>query len=189
MIVGETTNRILLFTVLMVLVALVGAVEASVSHVSEQVGRWTVSFNWSDADGYKKSVSQADNEDNKVKMYTDTLTLISDEDPLKTIKISIVKYSKWNSSLGKQSYLMNLANSTLIKSGSCKNIRVGTGEIDGKTGVVGSGFECKSIKILHVAVYCVDGSIKAIVPSTLAIILSTYDQDSTDRLVNSVHIE
>jgi len=64
----------------MVLVVLVGAVEASVSHVSEQCGRWTVSFDWSDADGYLKSVSQADNEDNNVKIYTDTLTLKSEEE-------------------------------------------------------------------------------------------------------------
>lgn len=108
---GETTNRILLFTVLMVMVALVGVVEASVSHVSEQCGRWTVSFNWSDTEGYKKIISQADNEDNKVKTHTDTLTLTSKDDPLKAIKISIMKYSKWNSSLVKQSNLMNLANS------------------------------------------------------------------------------
>src|SRR5271157_3969796 len=167
----------------MVLVVLVGAVEASVSHVSEQCGRWTVSFDWSDADGYLKSVSQADNEDNNVKIYTDTLTLKSDDDPLKTIKISIMKYAKWNSSLSKLSNLMNLANSTLIKSGSCKDIRVSIGEIDGKTGVVGSGLVCNSGKILHDAVYCVDSSSPAIPPSTLAIILSSYDQDSTDRLV------
>ena len=182
-------NRIFLVTVLMVLVVLVGAVEASVSHVSEQCGRWTVSFDWSDADGYSKSVSQADNEDNKVKIYTDTLTLKSDDDTLKTIKISIMKYAKWNSSLSKLSNLMNLANTTLIKSGSCKDIRVSIGEIDGKTGVVGSGLGCNSGKILHDAVYCVDSSSPAIPPSTLAIILSSYDQDSTDRLVNSVHVE
>ncbi len=182
-------DRICLLTALVVLVVLTGAVEASVSHVSEQCGRWTVSFDWSDADGYSKSVSQADNEDNKVKIYTDTLTLKSDEDPLKTIKISIMKYAKWNSSIAKLSNLMNLANSTLIKSGSCKDIRVNTGEINGKTGVFGNGLGCKSDSILHVAVYCVDGSSPAIVPSTLAIILSTYDQESTDRLVNSVHID
>jgi len=186
---GITLNRIVLFIVLMVLLAMVNAVEASVSHVSEQCGRWTVSFDWSDTDGYAKSVSQADNEDKKVKIYTDTLTLISDEDPLKTIKISIMKYSKWNSSLAEQSNLMNLANNALIKSGSCKDIRVSAGEIGGNPGMVGSGSGCKNGQILHVAVYCVDGSSPAIAPSTLAIILSTYDQDSTDRLVNSVHIE
>jgi hypothetical protein len=117
------------------------------------------------------------------------LTLKSDEDPLKTIKISVMKYAKWNSSIAKLSNLMNLANSTLIKSGSCKDIRVSIGEIDGKTGVVGSGLGCNSGKILHDAVYCVDSSSPAIPPSTLAIILSSYDQDSTDRLVNSVHVE
>jgi hypothetical protein len=186
---GITVNRIVIFIVLMVLLAMASAVEASVSHVSEQCGRWTVSFDWSDTDGYAKSVSQADNEDKKVKIYTDTLTLTSDEDPLKTIKISIMKYSKWNSSLVEQSNLMNLANSALIKSGSCKDIRVSSGEIGGNPGMVGSGSGCKNGQILHVAVYCVDGSSPAIVPSTLAIILSTYDQDSTDRLVNSMHIE
>ena len=186
---GGTVNRIVLFIVPIVLVVMVSAVESSVSHVSEQCGRWTVSFDWSDTDGYAKSVSQADNEDNRVKIYTDTLTLTSDEDPLKTIKISIMNYSKWNSSLAEQSNLMNLANSTLIKSGSCKDIRVSTGEIGGNPGMVGNGSGCKNGQIFHVAVYCVDGSSPAIAPSTLAIILSTYDQDSTDRLVNSVHIE
>jgi hypothetical protein len=184
----RTVNRIFLFTVLTVLVVLVGAVEASVSHVSEQCGRWTVSFDWSDTDGYSKSVSQADNEDKKVKIYTDTLTLTSEEDPLKTIKISIMKYSKWNSSLAKQSNLMNLANSTLIKSGVCKDTQLSIAKIDGKNGVVANGLECNGGKILNVAVYCVDGSNPAIAPSVLAIILSTFDNDSTDRLVNSVHI-
>ena len=183
------TNRVFLFTVLIVLVALLGAVEASVSHVSEQCGRWKVSFDWSDTEGYRKSVSQADTEDNKARLSTDTLTLTSDEDPLKTVKISIMKYSKWNSSLAKQSNLMNLAKSTLIKSGSCKNILLSIGKVDGKTGVIGSGFGCKSSNTLHVAVYCVDNTSRAIAPSTLAVILSSYDQNSTDRLVNSVHIE
>jgi len=186
---GRTVNRIVLFIVLMVPLAMVSAVDASVSHVSEQCGRWTVSFDWSDIDGYGKSVSQADNEDNRVKIYTDTLTLTSDEDPVKTIKISIMKYSKWNSSLAEQSNLMNLANSTLIKSGSCKDTRVSSGEVGGNPGMVGSGLECRNGQIMNVAVYCVDGSSLAIAPSTLAIILSTYDQDSTDRLVNSIHIE
>lgn len=180
-------SRIFLISVLVTAV-MVGAVEASVSHVSEQCGRWTVSFDWSDSDGYSKSVSQADSEDNKVKIYTDTLTLTSDEDPLKTVKISIMKYAKWNSSIAKLSNLMKLANRTLIKSGLCKDFQTGIGKIGGNTGVIGSGFGCRSDKTMHVAVYCVDGSSRAIVPSTLAIIFSTYDRDSTDRLVNSVHI-
>ena len=136
-------NRIVLFIVPIVLVVMVSAVESSVSHVSEQCGRWTVSFDWSDTDGYAKSVSQADNEDNRVKIYTDTLTLTSDEDPLKTIKISIMNYSKWNSSLAEQSNLMNLANSALIKFGSCKDIRVSTGEVSGNPDLI--AFSCKAV--------------------------------------------
>lgn len=186
---GETTSRSLVFTVLIVMVALVGVVEASVSHVSEQCGKWTASFNWSDTDGYKKSVSQADNDDNKVKKHTDTLTLTSNEDPRKAIKISIIKYSKWNSSLAKLSNLMDLANNTLVTSGSCKGIQESIREIDGKTGVIAGGLGCNDGMILYDAVYCIDGSSRAIPASTLAVILSSYDQDSTDRLVNSVHIE
>lgn len=168
---------------------MVGIVAASGSNVSEQCGRWTVSFNWSDIYGCKKSVSQADNDDNKIKTHTDTLTLTSDEDPEKVVKISIIKYSKWNSSLAKLSNLMDLANSTLIKSGSCKNIRESIREIDGKPGVIGNGSGCSNGMILHDAVYCIDGSNRAIPASALAVILSSYDQNSTDRLVNSMHIE
>ena len=54
----ENSERTLLFKVLMVLVALLGALYASVSHISESTGRWKVSFHWSDANGYLKSVSQ-----------------------------------------------------------------------------------------------------------------------------------
>ena len=69
----------------MVLVVLVGRRGGSVSHVSERQMDGKLRLVRSPI-SYSKSVSQADNKDNKLKIYTDTLALESDDDPLKTIK-------------------------------------------------------------------------------------------------------
>jgi hypothetical protein len=182
-------KRILIYIIPMLLVTMVGAMEDSaVSRISEQCGRWTVSFNWSDMNSYSKSQSHMENEAGGVRIQTDTLTLTSNADSAKIIKINIMKYSKWNSSLASQSNLISLANSTLLKSGSCKDIRWTSKIIDGLSGVFARGTECKGDKVYYVAAYPADRSDIAVTSSVLAVILSTFDRESIDLLVNSVHI-
>jgi hypothetical protein len=166
--------------------------EPGISHVSEQCGKWTVGFNWSDFMDYEKSASHMESEAGGIRIYTDTLTLTSKADPTRKIKISILEYSKWNTFLSKQSNLIKLANSTLIESGSCKNIQPSYRTIDGKPGAFGNGSECKGGKINYAAVYAVDSSLSRsspmVITSALCTILSTYDQESTNRLIDSIHI-
>jgi hypothetical protein len=153
-------ERYLLGIVLIMHVILAGAwEEPGISHVSEQCGKWTVSFNWSDAQDYLKSVSHMDSETGGARIYTDMLTLISNADPTRAIKISISKYSRWDASLAKQSNLMNLANGTLSQSGSCKSIRSSGRIIDGKPGAFARGSECKGGKVNYAAAYAIDGSL------------------------------
>ncbi len=166
--------------------------EPGVSHISEQVGKWTVSFNWSDFMDYGKSASNMESETGGIRTYTDVLTMKSNADPTNVIKISILRYSKWNLSLAEQSNLAEQANRTLRESGSCKNMQSSYRMIDGRPGAVASGSDCKDGKIDYVAAYAIDGSLlrsnPAVTTSSLCIIFSTYDQESTDRLIDSLHI-
>jgi hypothetical protein len=186
-------ERYLLGIVLIMHVMLAGAwEEPGISNISEQCGKWTVSFNWSDAQDYQESVSHMDSETGGSRIYTDTLTLISKADPTRTIKISILKYSRWNASLAKQSNLMRLANSTLIQLGSCKIIRSRGRIIDGKPGAFAIGSECKGGNVNYAAACAIDISLSqsspTVITSALCTILSTYDLESTNRLIDSVHI-
>jgi hypothetical protein len=166
--------------------------EPGVSHISEQCGKWTVSFNWSDFMDYEKSASHMETETGSTRINTDMLTLTSNADSTSKIKIGILKYSKWNTSLAMPSNLMKLANSTLIESGSCKNIRSSYRIIDGRPGAFASGSECRGGKINYAAAYVIDSSLSRSSPvvttSSLCTIFSTYDQESTDRLIDSIHV-
>jgi hypothetical protein len=166
--------------------------EPGTSYVSERCGKWMVSFNWSDVNDYKKSASHMESDTGGIRTYTDTLTLASTADSTRTIKISILKYSKWNMSLAKQSNLMKLANNTLIESGSCKSIRSVYRTIDEKPGAFSRGAECKGGRINYAAAYSIDSylsrSSPAVTTSALCIILSSYDRESTDRLIDSIHV-
>ncbi len=166
--------------------------EPGISHISEQCGKWTVSFNWSDLADYKKSASHMESETSGIRIYTDMLTLTSNADPTSKIKISILEYSKWNTSLANQTNLIKLANKTLIESGSCKSIQTSNRIIDGKPGAFGNGSECKGGKVNYAAVYAIDTSLSRsssmVINNALCTIHSTYDKESTNRLIDSIHI-
>lgn len=189
---GRNKVRILLCLALVLSIMLSWGIEADPAPVEEQCGKWTVSFNWSDPDGYIKSISHTDNEAGGVRVSTDTLNIKSNTDPGKTAKISIMKYAKWDSSLAFRSNLMKMANNTL-KLSFCKDVRLSDREIDGKPGIFAAGTDCKSSKMVYAAVYPIDGSVDgssmAVTTSALGVILSTYDKDSALRLIDSIHIE
>jgi hypothetical protein len=73
--------------------------ELSVTSVSEDCGKWKVSFNWSEMDEYKSSVSHGDSTSGKVAIATDALTLASASDKAKILKVSVIMYSKNDASL------------------------------------------------------------------------------------------
>jgi hypothetical protein len=173
---------------LMILVSVAGATTNNSTHIYEECGNWLVGFDWPDENNFSISVSHAENDVNKVKIYTDTLTFKSVVDPDKTVKVGIMRYSKWDSSIVEQSYLKNMANSTL-KSSSCKESQLSSRIIDGKQGIFANGSNCRGDKMLYFAVYPLSGSGPAVTASVLATIVSYYDQDSTLGIINSMHIE
>jgi hypothetical protein len=88
---------------------------------------------------------------------------------------------------------MTLANETLLKSGVCKEIKIAKRLIDGQLGAFASGLRCPLEEPVNVAVYSVDyrldGSGGVLASNAIGIILSTYDQKISDRLINSIRIE
>ena len=166
--------------------------ELAVTSVSEDCGKWKVSFNWSEMDEYESSVSHGDSTSGKVAIATDALTLASASDKAKILKVSVIMYSKSDASLINQSSLMALANGTLTKSKVCKEINVTERVIDGRSGIFASGLKCPMNEPVYVAVYPVEyhldrpGGILA--SNAVGLILSTYNQEATERFINSVKI-
>lgn len=166
--------------------------ELAVTSVSEDCGKWKVSFNWSDMDEYASSVSHGDSTSGKTAIATDTLTLASPSDKAKILKVSIIMYSKSDASLTNQTSMMTLANGTLAKSNVCKEINLTGRAIDGRSAVFASGLKCPMDEPVFVAVYPVEyhldrpGGILA--SSAVGLILSSYNRDVTERFINSVKI-
>jgi hypothetical protein len=167
--------------------------DIDVSRISEDFGKWRVSFNWSEMDEYKSSVSHGDSESGKEKIATDTLIMTSISDKSKVLKVSVVMHSESNDAPVNSSRLMTLANETLLKSGVCKEIKIAKRLIDGQLGAFASGLRCPLEEPVNVAVYSVDyrldGSGGVLASNAIGIILSTYDQKISDRLINSIRIE
>lgn len=166
--------------------------ELSVTSLSEDFGKWKVSFNWSDMDEYASSVSHGDSTSGKVAIATDTLTLTLPSDKTKILKVSVIMYSKSDASLTNQTSMVALANGTLAKSNVCKEINVTDREMNGRSAIFARGLKCPLDEPVYVAVYPVDyrldrpGGILA--SSAVGLILSTYDRDITERFINSVRI-
>ena len=167
--------------------------DIGVSRVSEDCGKWRVSFNWSEMDEYKSSVSHGDSESEKEKIVTDALIMTSLSDKSKVFKVSVLMYSESNAAPINSSRLMTLANETLLKSGVCKEIKIANRLIDGRLGVSASGLRCPLEEPVSVAVYSVDyrldGPGGVLASDAIGILLSTYDQEISDRLINSIRIE
>ncbi|OPY51152.1 MAG: hypothetical protein A4E49_02437 [Methanosaeta sp. PtaU1.Bin112] len=166
--------------------------DLSVTSVSEDCGKWRITFNWSDMDEYRSSVSHGDSTSGKVAIATDAVTLESASDKSRILKISVIMYSKKDASLISQSSLMELANGTMEKSKVCKDIRIAERVIDGRSGIFGSGLKCPTNEPVYVAVYPIEYHLDrpgGILESTaVGLILSTYEQEVTERFINSVDV-
>jgi len=166
--------------------------DLAVNSVSEDCGKWKVSFNWSEMDEYKSSVSHGDSTTGKVAIATDALTLVSASDNAKVLKVSVIMYSKSDTSLINHTSMMAQANGTLAKSNVCKEINVTERVIDGRSAIFASGLKCPMNEPVYVAVYPVEyhldrpGGILA--SNAVGLILSTYNQEATERFINSVKI-
>lgn len=166
--------------------------ELSVTSVSEDCGKWEINFNWSEMDEYRSSVSHGDSASGKAAIATDALTLESASDKSRVLKISVIMYSRKDASLISQSSLMDLANGTLAKSKVCKDISITERVIDGRPGIFGSGLKCPMNEPVYVAVYPVEYHLDrpgGILESTaVGLILSTYEQEATERFIKSVNV-
>jgi hypothetical protein len=166
--------------------------ELAVTSVSEDCGKWKVSFNWSEMDEYKSSVSHGDSTSRKMAIATDALTLASTSDNAKVLKLSVIMYSKSDASLISHDSMIALANSTLTKSKVCKEINVAERMIDGLSGIFASGLKCPMNEPVYVAVYPVEYHLDrpggVLASNAVGLILSTYNQDATERFINSVKI-
>ena len=166
--------------------------DLAVTSVSEDCGKWKVSFNWSEMDEYKSSVSHGDSTTGKVAIATDALTLVSASDNAKVLKVSVIMYSKSDTSLINHTSMMAQANGTLAKSNVCKEINVTERVIDGRSAIFARGLKCPMNEPVYVAVYPVEyhldrpGGILA--SNAVGLILSTYNQEATERFINSVKI-
>jgi hypothetical protein len=166
--------------------------ELTVNSVSENCGKWKVSFNWSEMDEYESSVSHGDSTSGKTAIATDALTLASPSDKTKILKVSVIMYSKGDASLINQSSMMALANGTLAKSKVCKDINLTTRVIDGRSGIFARGLKCPMNEPVYIVVYPVEYHLDrpggVLASTAVGLILSTYSQEATERFINSVKI-
>jgi len=167
--------------------------DMDVYRASEDCGKWRVSFNWSEMDAYKTSVSHGDTESGDIKILTDTLVLTSPAEKQRVVKVAVMQYSSRDPSIVNSSHLMSLANETLSKSGVCGGSKVAMRSVDGKLGAFASGIKCSSGEPVFTAAYPVDyyldrpGGVLA--SDAIGVIISTYGQDATERLIGSIKIE
>lgn len=166
--------------------------DLTVSTVKEEYGKWMVEFNWSDMDEYDRSVAHGDSTSGKTAIHTDTLTLASSLDRSKAIKVSVITYSQSDPSHVNISSMATMANNTLASSDVCQDINISERLIEGRTGVSASGQKCGTGMTVYAAAYPLlyhldrpDG----VLPSdAMALILSTYDGEVTERFINSIKI-
>jgi hypothetical protein len=172
--------------------ALAAIDDMSVSSTAEACGKWTVSFDWSDMDDYKKSLSHSDNEAGRVKIATDTMILTSAYDADKVLKIAVTKYSERDDSLVNSASMKKLANETLAKSKVCGENTLSERTIAGKSGILEIGKRCADGESVYVAVfpvdYCFDGPGGSLLSSAVAVISSNFKPETTERLINTIKI-
>lgn len=185
--------------IMMCLVLLIPGAQASsmgdmdVYRATEDCGKWIVRFNWSEMDVYKTSVSHGDSESGGIKISTDTLIMTSSADKQRVVKVAVMQYSSRDPSLVNASHLMRLVNETLSRSSVCGGSKITMRSMDGKPGAFASGIKCSNGEPVFTAAYPVDyhfdrpGGVLA--SDAVGVILSTYGQDATERLIDSVKIE
>jgi hypothetical protein len=108
------------------------------------------------------------------------------------LKVSIITYSESYAVPLNSSSISTTANETLAKSDVCKGINMANRMIDGKSGVYAKGIKCPLEEPVIVAIYPLDYHLDrpggVLTANALSIILSTYDQVISDRLINSINI-
>jgi hypothetical protein len=166
--------------------------DLSVMSVTEEFGKWKVSFNWSDMEDYASSVSHGDSASGNEAVATDALTLADASDMSRALKVSVMMYSLSNPANVNMSSMAALANSTLAKSNVCREINLTEREIDGQRGVFASGLSCTESKPVYAAVYPVEYHLDRpggiLQSNAIGLILSTYDSVITERFIKSVEI-
>jgi len=166
--------------------------DLTVEDVKEECGKWMVEFNWSDMDKYDRSESHSDSTSEKAAIHTDALTLVSSSDRSKTMKVSVITYSRSDPSHVNISGLTDLANSTLAKSDVCQDIEISERLMEGRTAISASGEKCSTGEMVYVAVYPVSYHLDkpggVLASDAVGLILSTYDEEITERFLNSVKI-
>ncbi|VVB68945.1 Uncharacterised protein [uncultured archaeon] len=166
--------------------------DIGITRVSEDCGKWKISFNWSEMDLYSRSVYHSDSTTGRVKVSTDTLTMTS-SDKAEVVKFSVIAYSQRGATSTNSSRMMALANETLSKSNVCGKIDAIERQIDGRPGAFASGAKCPLGEPVYAAVFPVDYHLDrpqgVLASDGLGIVLSTYDQEIMDRLINSIKIE
>ena len=152
--------------------------ELTVTSVSEDCGKWKVSFNWSEMDEYESSVSHGDSTSGKMAIATDALTLESTSDKTKILKISVIMYSKSDASLDQPTSLMALANAPSSNTRYAKRSMWHMRVIDDRSGIFASGLKCPMNEPVYVAVYPVEYRLDrpggVLASTAVGLILSTY---------------
>ncbi len=182
------------FIALLILPAVLASMsDMGISSISEQCGDWRVSFNWSDMGEYKRSTSHGDSESGGVKVSTDTLIMTSAAKPNQTVKIAIMKYSSRDKALVNSTILMVRADEALSKYRICRKLSASARMIEGRPAAFVSGAKCSDGEPVYVAAYPVsyyfDRQGRALESDALGVIVSTYDYEVTERLINSIKIE
>jgi len=166
--------------------------DLTVTSLSEECGKWSVNFNWSDMDDYKSSVSHGESVSGRATVETDALTLASSSDMSRFLRISVMMYSRRDPAQINMSSMTALANSTLVRSKVCEEINLAERSIDGRPGVFAQGQKCPTGEMVYVAVYPVEYHLDrpggVLESDALGLILSSYDREVTERFINSVKI-
>jgi len=180
----------------MVPVSLGTQVDLGLSRVYEQCNQWSISFEWNGPEDYSRSVSHSTSEAGGIggqKTSTDTLTLVSSSDFSKIIKVVMTQFPSEDPLLQDFASLSNKALKAASSSGGCSNVTCSAREIDGNRGVFVIGEGCKDDGKYYSAVYPLnlglDKSKKVTTSDILITFTSTFDRDTTETFLDTVHID
>jgi len=164
--------------------------------VHEQCNQWSISFEWDGPEGYSRSVSHSTSEAGGIggqKTSTDTLTLVSSFGFSKIIKVVVTQYPSEDPSLQDFASLSDKALKAASRSGGCRNTTCSAREIDGNLGAFVVGESCKGDGEYYSSVYPLnlglDKSKKVTTSNTLITFTSTFDRDTTETFLDTVHID
>ena len=180
----------------MVPVSLGTQVDLGLPRVYEQCNQWSISFEWNGPEDYSRSVSHSTSEAGGIggqKTSTDTLTLVSSSGFGKIIKVVMTQYPSEDPSLQDFASLSNKALKAASSSGGCSNITCSARDIDGNRGALVVGEGCNGDGKYYSAVYPLNLGLdklkKVTTSDTLITFTSTFDRDTTEAFLDTVHID